>query len=95
MLLTFENLTIRNATVDDAEQLATWWNDGTIMAHAGFPNGTGQTAEEIVNKLKNDTDDTRRRLIIEVDQTPVGEMSYDNMGNDTAARPAGRIAIIH
>lgn len=84
MLLTYENLTIRNATVDDAEQLATWWNDGAIMTHAGFPNGTGQTVEEIANKLKNDTDDTGRRLIIEVDQTPVGEMSYGNMGNDTA-----------
>lgn len=84
MLQAFENLTIRNATLDDAEQLATWWNDGTIMAHAGFPNGVGQTAEEIANKLKNDTDDTGRRLIIEVDQIPVGEMSYGNMGNDTA-----------
>lgn len=84
MLLTFDNLTIRNATDDDAEQLATWWNDGTIMAHAGFPNGTGQTAQEISDSLKNDTDDTGRRLIIEVDHIPVGEMSYGNMGNDTA-----------
>ena len=38
---TYKNLTIRNATVDDAAILADWWNDGTIMAHAGFPDGLG------------------------------------------------------
>lgn len=45
MLLKHGNLTIRNAAEEDAAQLALWWNDGRIMAHAGFPNGTGQTAE--------------------------------------------------
>lgn len=39
----FGNLTIRNATVEDAVLLSAWWNDGKIMAHAGFPNGTGET----------------------------------------------------
>lgn len=52
MLLKFKNLTIRNAAVDDAKQLAIWWNDGTIMAHAGFPNGLGQTVESITDSLK-------------------------------------------
>ena len=41
MLLKYRNLTIRDAVVQDAEQLAQWWNDGRVMAHAGFPNGTG------------------------------------------------------
>lgn len=84
MLLTYENLMLRNATIDDASQLAAWWNDGSIMAHAGFPNGIGQTAKEIADSIKTDTDDTRRRLIIEIAQTPIGEMSYGNMGNGTA-----------
>lgn len=84
MLLKFENLTIRNATVDDAGQLAAWWNDGAVMAHAGFPNGTGQTPEEIAESLIDDSDDTRRRLIIETDGIPVGEMVYRNMGAGTA-----------
>lgn len=84
MLLTYENLTIRNATIDDASQLSVWWNDGSIMAHAGFPKGTGQTVEEIADSIKTDTDDTRRRLIIEIAQTPIGEMSYGNMGDGTA-----------
>ena len=84
MLLRFRNLVIRNATVDDAERLAVWWNDGTIMAHAGFPNGTGQKAKDIADSLENDRDDFYRRLIIEVSQTPVGEMNYCNKGEGTA-----------
>lgn len=84
MLLKYNNLTIRNAEGSDAEQLAHWWNDGKVMAHAGFPNGLGTTAEKIAGELKSDSDDTRRRLIIEADNAPVGEMSYHNIGNKTA-----------
>ena len=65
MQLIFNNLTIRNATEGDAGQLAAWWNDGAIMAHAGFPNGTGQSERDIADSLKNDRDDVHRRLIIE------------------------------
>lgn len=84
MLLQYKNLTIRNANVDDAAQLAEWWNDGAIMAHAGFPNGTGETVREIAESLKNDTDETGRRLIIEVDKVPAGEMNYRKKGENTA-----------
>ena len=68
----------------DAVQLATWWNDGAIMAHAGFPNGLGTTAEAVANQLKRDTDDTYRRLVIECDESPIGEMSYCNLENQVA-----------
>ena len=44
MFIEKDNLIIRNATIQDATFLATWWNDGKIMAHTGFPNGTGQTS---------------------------------------------------
>lgn len=84
MLLQYKNLTIRNASIEDAGQLAEWWNDGAIMAHAGFPNGTGQTVQEIAESLKKDTDETGRRLIIEVNKIPVGEMNYRNYGENTA-----------
>lgn len=84
MLLKHKNLTIRNATTDDAKLLASWWNDGKIMEHAGFPNGTGQTAQSITESLKNDTDNTHRRLIIEIDDTAAGEMVYRNKGNCVA-----------
>jgi RimJ/RimL family protein N-acetyltransferase len=40
-----DNLTIRNATARDAEQLAAWWNNGAVMAHAGFPRGLSTTPE--------------------------------------------------
>lgn len=83
MLLKHNNLIIRNATEKDAEQLAMWWNDGKIMAHAGFPNGTGQTAQSIANSLQEDTDTTHRRLIIETDNMPIGEMNYRNKGSQT------------
>ena len=84
MLLKHNNLVIRNTTTDDAQQLALWWNDGKIMAHAGFPHGTGETAEEIAERLKTDTDDMGRRLMIEIDNIAVGEMGYRNVGNRAA-----------
>ncbi|MCM1541245.1 MAG: GNAT family N-acetyltransferase [Blautia sp.] len=83
ILLQFHNLAVRNATVQDAALLSSWWNDGKIMAHAGFPNGTGETAGEIAESLKKDTDDDRR-LIIELDKRPIGEMSYGRESEDTA-----------
>ena len=30
------DLCIRSAEADDCPQLAKWWNDGSVMAHAGF-----------------------------------------------------------
>lgn len=84
MLLKQDNLVIRNATESDAAQLAAWWNDGSVMAHAGFPNGLGTTAEKIAASLATDSDETRRRLIIEENDVPIGEMSYRNAGNGAA-----------
>lgn len=82
MLLQFKNLTIRSATVKDADLLSLWWNDGKIMAHAGFPNGTGEMADEIAEKIKRDTDEDKR-LIIELDKRPIGEMSYGRENEST------------
>ena len=39
--LTKDNITIRSATLADAPLLNAWWNDGAVMAHAGFPQGLG------------------------------------------------------
>jgi len=41
-----DNITIRSAERQDAIRLNTWWNDGRVMAHAGFPNGLGESMEE-------------------------------------------------
>lgn len=84
MLLTYKNLTIRNATQEDAPFLCRWWNDGNVMAHAGFPNGLNTNVDKIIQALSSDSDDTYRRLIIEEDGLPIGEMNYRNKGNCVA-----------
>lgn len=65
MKIIYNDLCIRNAEDKDCEQLATWWNDGSVMAHASFPNGLETTAEKIKEQIANDNDNTKRRLIIE------------------------------
>ena len=84
MYLCFHNITVRNVTPEDAAQLAAWWNDGAVMAHAGFPNGLGTTAEAVASQIAEDSDDTRRGLILLLVGTPIGEMNYSNVGNHTA-----------
>jgi len=54
------------------------------MAHAGFRNGTGETPRCIAEKISRDEDNVCRGLIIEYDKISIGEMSYYNVGNDTA-----------
>lgn len=84
MHLTYKQITIHNAEEKDAQILANWWNDGAVMAHAGFPNGLGTTAKKVAGDLVKDSDDTRRRLILEYEGCPIGEMCYRNVGNGTA-----------
>lgn len=81
MRLEYKNIIIRNATADDATQLCQWWNDGEVMAHAGFPNGLHTTEEKIVTQIADDSDETSRRQMILLDNNPIGEMSYYNLGN--------------
>ena len=76
MLIEYKNFRIRNATSEDAGILCKWWNDGKVMEHAGFPNGLMTTAEKIISQLDADSDETRRRLIIDIGNMAVGEMSY-------------------
>ena len=53
MHIKYKNLTIRDAVAADAEQLVTWWNNGAVMAHAGFPNGLGTAVEKVIAGLGN------------------------------------------
>jgi RimJ/RimL family protein N-acetyltransferase len=84
LILITNNFIIRNATANDAEQLCTWWNNGAVMAHAGFPNGLGTAPEEIRKSLAKDTDQTQRRHMIELHGTPIGEMYYRGKGDGIA-----------
>ncbi len=83
MNISYENIIIRNAEESDAKILCKWWNDGKVMAHAGFPNGLGINEEEIIKIIKQDTDEDRRH-IIEYNEDPIGEMSYRKKGEGIA-----------
>lgn len=80
MYIEFQNIVIRNASADDAETLCRWWNDGKVMAHAGFPKGLGTTVQKIEEALRQDTEDTFRRLILEIGGAEVGELSFRDFG---------------
>lgn len=78
MKIQYENLTIRQAEVADAKQLTAWWNDGAVMAHAGFPNGLGTTKEEVIEGLGNG------RMVIEESDRLIGECNYRNVADGVA-----------
>ncbi|WP_419002916.1 GNAT family N-acetyltransferase [Anaerotignum lactatifermentans] len=74
----YENLTLRQAEAADAKQLAAWWNNGAVMAHAGFPNGLGTTEEEVIEGLDSG------RMIIEESDRLIGECNYRNLVDGVA-----------
>lgn len=84
MRIIHQDICIRNAESADCAQLVRWWNDGGVMAHAGFPDGLGTTAEQIQEQIESDSDDTKRRLMIEYKGSAIGEMSYYNRENNIA-----------
>ena len=84
MDICLHELRIRNAAPADCRRLADWWNDGAVMAHAGFPNGLGTTPEEVGAQLAAESDDRGRTLILERGGRAVGEMNYRLLGGGTA-----------
>jgi len=78
MNLQYRNLTIRDAMAADTPQLTAWWNDGTVMAHAGFPNGLGTTEEKVIAGLGNG------RLILQENDRLIGEACYKEIEDRVA-----------
>ena len=78
MQMQYKNLTIRDAVAADAAQLAAWWNDGAVMAHAGFPLGLGTTVEKVIAGLGNG------RLILIENERLIGEACYRKVGEGIA-----------
>lgn len=74
----YENLTIRQAQAADAKQLAAWWNDGAVMAHAGFPNGVGTTEAEVAKGLGKGC------MVIQEGDRLIGECNYREVEDGTA-----------
>ena len=78
MKVQYKNLTIRDAVAADAEQLTAWWNDGAVMAHAGFPLGLCTNVEKVIAGLGNG------RLILEENKRLIGEACYRKVGEGIA-----------
>lgn len=83
MNLRHQNILIRSANENDAPLLCKWWNDGSVMAHAGYPNGLGIEEDNIRKKIASETDDTCRRHIIMLNDEPIGEMNYRQLNETT------------
>ena len=84
MLLVDDSLVIRDARESDADILCSWWNNGEVMAHAGFPNGLSTSVKEIRDMLSLQEKERHYRLILQKDDTSVGEMSYKDVGSGIA-----------
>ena len=76
-----KSLLIRSATLQDAALLTTWWNDGMVMAHAGFPNGLNQTIEQTIEQIQLNETKRSQLCIIEKDGLCIGELSFRIMDN--------------
>jgi len=78
-----EKLTIRDAVPSDATILCAWWNDGKVMAHAGFPKGLNTSALKVTKQILK-SNDQFRLLIIETEGIPIGETNYRLINPETA-----------
>lgn len=70
---------IRKAIPGDAAQLLSWYRDGELMKHVGFPLGLEISEEQIENLLENQPAGSCRFLILDEDQRAVGECNYKKM----------------
>lgn len=68
-------LTLRSALCADAEILTDWWNDGRVMAHAGFPLGLGTSVERTRESIEQNNAYSQL-LMIEWEGQPIGECNY-------------------
>jgi RimJ/RimL family protein N-acetyltransferase len=75
MRLENDSLVLRSARPADAQILTDWWNDGKVMAHAGFPLGLHTTQAETAALISRQSSRSRL-LILEWDGRPIGECSY-------------------
>lgn len=66
---------IREANKDDVDIFYKWWNDGTIMSHAGFPQGLG-ISKTAIEGIINRNSHKEKRFLILVSGRPIGEMHY-------------------
>ena len=76
MFLKKEDIIVRSAVIEDAPILTAWWNDGNVMAHAGFPKGLGITEEEVKAQINLNHNHLSQRCMIEVKRQKIGECNF-------------------
>ena len=76
MLIMKDSHIIRAAEAQDAEILTKWWNDGKIMAHAGFPKGLNQKIEQTLEQIEQNHQGLSKRCILEIQNKPIGECNF-------------------
>lgn len=84
MIVGSGGLSIRPARLPDAPQLAAWWNDGAVMAHAGFPDGLGQSLAETEAQIRRYVNASDRGLwLILWEGRAIGESAYRVLADNT------------
>jgi len=78
MYLKKNDLVLKSAQIEDAKILTGWWNDGKVMAHAGFPKGLGLEQEATIRNIKKMNQDVQKEqlLMILYQDVSIGEMHY-------------------
>ncbi len=75
-----EKLTVRSVEISDVDILCSWWSDGVVMAHAGFPDGIETDRERLITRITDQNSGIQVKnhlLIIELDDDKrIGEMNY-------------------
>lgn len=71
-----DNIIIRSASLNDVKILNTWWNDGSVMEHAGFPNGLGESLGKTKENVRRMMGRLNHLCLIEIDGKRVGELNY-------------------
>lgn len=69
----YKNINIRESNINDVSIITSWWNDGTVMAHAGFSKGLGIKNEEVREIIENQSSNNKI-MILEIDSKSVGEI---------------------
>ncbi len=76
----YEELKIRDVRPEDADFLLSWWNDGSVMAHAGFPEGLHTSREKVLADMEN-YDEDRQVMLLICGEEPIGECSARFFGD--------------
>ena len=76
------SIRLRSAAEVDVPLLNSWWNDGAVMAHAGFPEGLRQGMEQTLSQVKRSREAGGWLCIIEIEGKAVGECSLKVWKNE-------------